>query len=254
MLKEQKMKVDGINEPNGNAYGLLKTKPEEEEPQEPQPQEAPAVEGRQTEEDDGPGVLELLQQGHFKGVADVRLRINFADEIAALEQEQLQALTATETGSVAESIAGLVDSFVAENDLTDDQATGIAEAHTAFTEALTTAGQDPATELTDAFAQFIERLQQLMPPPEPPEPADPGTDPPQEPQPSPWQTLIDDLQAAFSTGLDALTTTLSQLEVLPPLSEPSGNGVAYDKFLAIYNQMQAQPTGQTLDEQEPTVE
>ncbi len=30
------------------------------------------------------GVLGLLQEGHFKGVADVRLRINFFDELAAI--------------------------------------------------------------------------------------------------------------------------------------------------------------------------
>jgi len=252
------MKVDGINEPNGNAYGLLKTKPEEEAPQNTAPQETPPVEGEQAEEDDCKGVLELLQQGHFKGVADVRLRINFAEEIAALEQEKLQALTATGTGGIAESITGIVDSFVAENDLADDQATGIAEAQAALAQALTTAGQGPTAELTDAFAQFIERLQELMPPPpeppERPEPGDPGTDPAGEPEPSPWQTLVENLQAAFSTGLEALSNSLSQLEVLPPLSEPSGNGVAYEKFLAIYNQMQVQPPGQNLDAQEPTVE
>ena len=31
------------------------------------------------------GVLRLLQEGHFKGVADLRLRINFAEELAGIE-------------------------------------------------------------------------------------------------------------------------------------------------------------------------
>ena len=33
------------------------------------------------------GVLRLLQDGHFKGVADVRLRINFHEEIIAAQTE-----------------------------------------------------------------------------------------------------------------------------------------------------------------------
>ncbi|GAG28055.1 unnamed protein product [marine sediment metagenome] len=37
--------------------------------------------------------------------------------------------------------------------------------------------------------------------------------------------------------MDDLTTAVSAANVLPPLSEPNGNGVAYDKFLAIYNEM-----------------
>jgi hypothetical protein len=32
------------------------------------------------------GVLRLLQEGHFKGVADLRLRINFFDQLAAIGQ------------------------------------------------------------------------------------------------------------------------------------------------------------------------
>jgi len=37
--------------------------------------------------------------------------------------------------------------------------------------------------------------------------------------------------------MDDLTTAVSAVSVLPPLSEPNGNGVAYNKFLAIYNEM-----------------
>ncbi len=45
------------------------------------------------------GAVRLLQEGHFKGVAALRLRINFYDQLSGLEQEAMQA-TAQE--SVAE--------------------------------------------------------------------------------------------------------------------------------------------------------
>ena len=38
----------------------------------------------------GGGVIELLKQGHFKGVADVRLRINFFDKLKSRDNQALQ--------------------------------------------------------------------------------------------------------------------------------------------------------------------
>lgn len=37
------------------------------------------------------GAIRLLQEGHFKGVAALRLRINFHDQLSGLEQEAIQA-------------------------------------------------------------------------------------------------------------------------------------------------------------------
>jgi len=62
--------------------------PEETEPQD-QLEESPAVdEPEPTEEEQTQelkGVLRLLQEGHFKGVADLRHRINFAEELSGVE-------------------------------------------------------------------------------------------------------------------------------------------------------------------------
>lgn len=55
----------------------VKPQAEIEEPpvaDEPEPTEEETQEAR--------GVLRLLQEGHFKGVADIRLRINFSEELA----------------------------------------------------------------------------------------------------------------------------------------------------------------------------
>ena len=45
--------------------------------------------GEETEETEARGVLRLLQAGHFQGVADIRLRLNFAEELAGAELPEL---------------------------------------------------------------------------------------------------------------------------------------------------------------------
>ena len=49
--------------------------------------EPPVVDEPAPEEEarEARGVIRLLQEGHFKGVADVRLRINFFEELAGAE-------------------------------------------------------------------------------------------------------------------------------------------------------------------------
>ncbi|MBA7626383.1 hypothetical protein ES703_33831 [subsurface metagenome] len=122
----------------------------------------------------------------------------------------------------------VVDTFLADNELTEEDTAAVSEAKDSFLQAVNGA-DDPAGAVEDAFAEFIGVLQGLVPPPpEPTPPADSGPD---------WQGFIDNLQSSFSGAMDDLTTAVSAVSMLPPLSEPSGNGVAYDKFLAIYNEM-----------------
>ena len=49
--------------------------------------------------------------------------------------------------------------------------------------------------------------------------------------------FIEDLNFIFLVALDELTNSLSEVEVLPELSEPNGNGSAYEKFLALYDEL-----------------
>ena len=58
-----------------------------EEP--PVAEEPEPTDGEETQE--ARGVLRLLQEGHFKGVADLRLRVNFAEELAGIELPELSA-------------------------------------------------------------------------------------------------------------------------------------------------------------------
>lgn len=56
--------------------------------------ESPVVETPDPTQDDADetrGVIRLLEAGHFKGVADIRLRINFVEELADAELPELSA-------------------------------------------------------------------------------------------------------------------------------------------------------------------
>jgi hypothetical protein len=171
-------------------------------------------------------------------------------------------------GGVLESLGGVVDSFITDNDLTEAEAAAVSDAKDSFLQAVNEA-DDPAGAVQDAFAAFLELLQALIPPPPEPEPED--VPPPDdgetggetgetvveggetsgetvveggEGEPIPlldsgpdWQAFIENLQSSYSGAMEDLTTAVSAVSALPPLSEPNGNGVAYNKFLAIYNEM-----------------
>jgi hypothetical protein len=47
--------------------------------------------------------------------------------------------------------------------------------------------------------------------------------------------LIEKLTPLFDAAASGLKDALSHTSALPELSEPTGNGVAYEKFLNIYN-------------------
>jgi len=247
------MQVDGISP--GNAYGLQKVTGKENAPEEPSGQqplsaEVADVSGDEPTGEEEKGVTRLLLEGHFKGVSDVRLRINFNDELTAIEAAQMQAVSGEKMGGVLGSVGGIVDSFLADNDLTEKEAAVVSDAKDSFLQAVNGA-DDPAGAVADAFATFLELLQALVPPPPEPEAKDvPAADdggtggdggeteptPPADSGPD-WKGFIDNLKSSFSGAMDDLTTAVSTANVLPPLSEPNGNGVAYDKFLAIYNEM-----------------
>jgi len=83
---ERDMMVEGI----GNAAAAAKLTAKATGPKgtgETSAQEASSVAAQ--EDSRAKGVLRLLQEGHFKGVADVRLRINFHEELTAIAHENL---------------------------------------------------------------------------------------------------------------------------------------------------------------------
>lgn len=252
--------------------------------EDPVPTETDAVES-------GPrGVIRLLQEGHFKGVADVRLRINFHDELTARA-----AAVATQTATAG--VSELVDNVNAEaQELVDTwnlDADGLAAAQNALSQfdsaaqaallASTAGGTVDTTRLADllreAFDLFSGQLNALATPPVPvgsetgeksasgesePSPAGDGeqsviepvaaADSPAEETPQTadepvgvTRVAVEPLAQFFADELAGLLASIGEASQLPPMtSEPMGNGQAYDKFVAIYNELTSQETTTVL--------
>lgn len=101
------MQIEGISPQVFRVHPLGKPHPKEikaaEAVEQPVTEQESTVE-ETMESSDSQGVLRLLQEGHFKGVADIRLRINFFDELAAVEAEKLQAIADEQIEDILQSI------------------------------------------------------------------------------------------------------------------------------------------------------
>ena len=277
---------------------------------EPLSVEEPPIE---QEEEELPGVIRNLLEGHYTGVADVRLRINFADVLAAIEQEQVQAAAAEQIdgmlatlGVTVAGVLGSSEAVKADETLegsteapaeessegpTEEQLAAISEYQGVFVEEVNDSkevfitSEAPSQDelvagLNGAFESFVASLISLFEPEPAPEPEE--VEPPvttmsegpegesqpdellveeggaegtgeinsEEPEPEipveagfDYQSFIENLTSSFTTALDELINALNDVHALPELSEPNGNGVAFDKFLAIYNDLQNPETG-----------
>lgn len=344
------MEVEGVNSqvlPTIQSGTALYTEQTVEETAQEQPQSSgtPELEATEQEENNSgeiKGVIRNLLDGHFKGVADVRLRINHFEQLAEIEGENLKATAEEEVANMLDAIDSGIDNLFGSDELfttevvSEDKTATVMELHHEFGDTVNElkgefqSAQTPSTDnlingIEDAFAVFIEALQNLLAPtaeedssmdeenlqseslsegvesnviaeeltteqedeltneivvttaneaqeptivvtgsqisseptetvptltdveaqiisePEPPSVETPTDDGPQATVPTEpnYQGLIDELENAFATAIAELTEALNVTQVLPELSEPSGNGVAYEKFLAIYNEMWA---------------
>lgn len=221
------------------------------------------------------GVIRLLQEGHFNGVADIRLRINFMDELDALNQKEVKQIAAESIANIKGIIEDKVGELLQSDAITSEQAGAISElqiklveeiqdadeqfrndevsldifvgnignALDNFTDSLlpiliTQSGnQTPAEETAPQESLTINVTESIQP-------ADystiqePTSDTVEEIQ---LQEFLDELQSGFAGVLEEFATKLSDVSVLPSLSPPSGNGVAYDKFVAIYDELTSPP-------------
>jgi len=264
------MKVDGVslqgeqvfkakmpNQAQSEVEEIPQDSPPTAQIDEPSPTEPQSdIQNADDTEEEGKGVLRLLQEGHFKGVSDVRLRINFFEELAAIEAGKLQAVAEQKVNAVLESIGGIVDTFLeGKNELTEEQTFDVSELQETFIQAASGYTNEPVTDLNNAFDEFVKALRDLFDPAAPTQKQDITSDTENsETTELPWQTFIEDLQSAFTTATDELTQAFAEARILPELSEPSGNGVAYEKFLAIYNELRGlqsptdeQPDSEPLD-------
>ena len=81
-------------------------------------------------------MIRLLQAGHFKGVADVRLRINFNDELTAIGDGKTAEAVGQAVPNFLEMLTTQFDDFFASNDLPEDQTGAVTEAQGVFTAAV----------------------------------------------------------------------------------------------------------------------
>jgi hypothetical protein len=241
------MQVDGIN-PHGVHAGQLKNLHRPDEQVKHTVQEQPGVgeafdvsvtaaqvSGEESNNnEDSKGVIRLLQEGHFKGVADVRLRINFHKELAAIEAGQLKAAAQEKIGGILESVGPGVGPLLASSEPTEEP-DGVSELREAFVETVNQLKEDflaaetPSTDTLvegtrSAFDEFVGALWNLS--------TLAG-----EAEEQDLQSYVDNLTSAFEAAMDELIGAFGEVEVLPELSEQSGNGAAYEKFVAIYNEL-----------------
>jgi hypothetical protein len=216
------------------------------------------------------GVIRLLREGHFKGVADVRLRINFHDDINALEQEQMARVVQEKVPALADSvrsdlegllqIPGLDEQFPDEiENLTKEFDTNMSQVLDSFLTTETPSKDNLISQLQSSFDEFkaglkssfdeavaatAEELTDSIIPDNNENNTDADTAPVEDIAESGVDTpqmlfeqFLAKLVDSFTTGLDELETSLDNTSVLPDISLPHGNGRAYDKFLAAYYEL-----------------
>ncbi|MHC5155667.1 MAG: hypothetical protein ACYSO3_06030 [Planctomycetota bacterium] len=272
------MRVDGIGS-NSAITVKMNTKPHPVKEGKPVESEPTLVAEAGESEEKTRGVIRLLQAGHFKGVADVRLRINFHEELQALENQNLKTTAASGFESFNQTALDQIG-LLKDSGLLDDAQTAALDAFLANMQSgqaeFLAADAGSLQGLIDRWKAKLDDLtallapaapaaepqteplaQEVVPPEEPSEPVVEETAP--EPaevllteslpaEPSPLQQIVQGFQESIQQALDQLQSDLSGTSVLPPISEPSGNGRAYAKFLEIYESMQ---TGATADAPEP---
>jgi hypothetical protein len=260
------MKVDGVNLQGEQVFKAkmpvsaqleVEEIPQDSPPtaqiDEPSPTEPQSDIQNTDDTEDDKGVLGLLQEGHFKGVSEVRLHINFFEQLSAIEAGKLQAVAEQKVNAVLESVGGIVDTFLEEeNELTEEQTASVSELQETFFQAASGYTNEPVTDLNNAFDDFVEALRNLFTPPVQTQEENTTAETESADAPElPWQIFIKDLQSAFTTATNELTQAFAEVRILPELSEPNGNGVAYEKFLAIYNELRGL---QTLSDEQPNSE
>lgn len=194
------------------------------------------------------GVVRLLQEGHFKGVAAARLRINFSEQLSGI---QTAAASSAAGGGVESLLSGtntLVEDFIAAGELDEAVVEGITSSSESFNSAVSSLiaqfqggeiGEDELiASLQASFDEFDASLVSFLAVPDGGEGAGEPVegDPPAEPSivSVDFTSFLESLREGFSQALENFAASLTAASsTLPELSEPNGNGVAFAKFVDI---------------------
>lgn len=168
------------------------------------------------------GVIRLLMEGHFHGVANVRLRINFDEEIAALDASAAKETTAPKVAALVEAVTGRIDALTTSGQLSEEDAAAAREFATAFASEVETAGAEFAGG-TIASEELVSRIRATF----------------DSMAASLSELFAAELSPLFEASMADLESAIANASALPEISEPHGNGRAYAKFLAIYEGMRS---------------
>lgn len=212
------------------------------------------------------GVVGLLQSGHFKGVAAVRLGINFHEQLSGLDRESARTRVEAAAASLDEQMAGALEAY--PEDASEAQVQLASEAQETFSHAIRTAvegfrsgdsGQDDALAgMQTAFDDMLTALEASF------ATTDPAT------EDSAADDTADALIAAtneaggggqaatgdvvedtvagtdeylatlgqvFNSFLEGLQSDMDAINAIPEITPPKGNGAAFDKFMAMYREI-----------------
>ena len=207
-------------------------------------------------EDSSTGAVRNLMEGHYRGVADVRLRINFYDQINQVATQKTIETVQTwsqEFVTFARGEQQVSDKLVEIPEQIENFISHFKEALTEIINHVQDGKIEPSaivSAIRDAFEGPL-KISSLEVAEEAPSVDAPAaelleTSPTANQQEesstikSETQTIavsLEHLINIFQEKLDDLEASLAQLSLLPPLSEPNGKGVAYERFLKMYNEM-----------------
>jgi len=220
------------------------------------------------------GVIRLLREEHFQGVSGLRLRINFQEELQQAVTREAQATWASGGQELVAALNGKIEEMGETSAFSDEVAMLTDNFEKAISPLFSGATDGPfdasaAKEaMTTAFNGLIEALQAFAPAaaeespagatagggavpnalPETEDPAiaaadTPATDPltgqnsSATPAALTFTEALTNLQLWFDTEKATLETMRAASQSLPELSAPRGKGVAYERFLAVYDSL-----------------
>lgn len=197
-----------------------------------------------------PGVIRNLLGGHYKGVADVRLRINFYDQLQQIQETERSGVARTNLQEMSSSVTGEFESFLSAQDLSEEQAAIINEKKTTLDLSLAELSEqnlssteyiDMAEKEVQNFLQAVTEVLMESSPAESTEADSAEVTGENEGDTSDMETVtspLDLFKEAVNAVLEEFRSLVSNTDPLPALSAPAGGGKAYSKFLSIYQQMQ----------------
>ncbi|MFW2368065.1 MAG: hypothetical protein ACN4GW_16735 [Desulforhopalus sp.] len=216
------------------------------------------------------GVVRNLETGHFKGVADLRLRLNFQEQFQGATVKEAEQQIAEEAKALETTINSKVEELENSFEFTfefsysfslssssrqstpadrtiqaEEQALDVKSVFESFRNTFNTMFEElskfnpdgiqnnnlvAADEIPVGETNPIDTTNSLTAALEVPEESTEDT----QPEVS-FTNALNELRDFFESELLLMEERITAVLTLPPVSPPQGNGVAYDRFLEMYN-------------------